>query len=48
MIGGSVAFTAYCLAGVPALGRLGALRGSAAALVVWLVLAAAVTVAVAP
>jgi hypothetical protein len=48
MIGGAVAFTAYTIVDVPALGRLGALRGSAAALVMWLAVAAAVTFAVAP
>ncbi|MEV0694625.1 DUF3147 family protein [Streptomyces sp. NPDC050388] len=48
MVAGAPAFTAYCLVDVPALGRLGAVRGSAAALVVWCAAAAAVAFAVAP
>src|SRR5689334_17491381 len=38
---GAVAFTGYCLTAVPLLGRLGAWRGSLAALGVWGALAAA-------
>ncbi|MCQ4043766.1 DUF3147 family protein [Streptantibioticus rubrisoli] len=45
---GAVAFTVYCLVSVPALGRLGALRGSATAIVVWIVLAGAVVFLVMP
>jgi uncharacterized membrane protein (GlpM family) len=37
---GAVAFTGYCLGVVPALGRLGAKAGSAAALTVWGAIAA--------
>ncbi|MFD8027442.1 DUF3147 family protein [Streptomyces sp. NPDC059717] len=48
MVAGAVAFTAYCLVDVPALGRFGAVRGSAAALVVWFAVAAAIAFAVAP
>lgn len=44
---GAVAFTVYCLAAVPALGRLGALRGSAFALLVWCGVAAILAVAMA-
>lgn len=39
MTAGALAFTGYCLVAVPALTRLGAVRGSAAALVVWFALA---------
>ena len=45
---GAVAFTAYCLVAVPALGRLGALRGSAAAIVVWLAVAIVIAAFVMP
>ncbi|MGW5481541.1 DUF3147 family protein [Streptomyces sp. NPDC004008] len=48
MIAGAAAFTAYCLVDVPALARFGALRGSAAALVVWCAAAAVIAFAVAP
>ncbi|MFE9309929.1 DUF3147 family protein [Streptomyces sp. NPDC088353] len=48
MVAGALAFTAYCLVDVPALARFGAMRGSAAALVVWLATAAAIAFAVAP
>jgi hypothetical protein len=48
MLAGALAFTFYCLVDVPALGRLGALRGSVVALVVWGAVAAAVAFAVAP
>ncbi|MFF0223805.1 DUF3147 family protein [Streptomyces sp. NPDC004629] len=48
MVAGAAAFTAYCLVAVPALARFGALRGSAAALVVWYAAAAAIAYAVAP
>ncbi|MFB7111006.1 DUF3147 family protein [Streptomyces sp. NPDC056291] len=48
MIAGALAFTAYCLVDVPALARLGAMRGSAAALVMWFATAAAIAFAVAP
>jgi uncharacterized membrane protein (GlpM family) len=37
---GAVAFTVYCLVVVPLVGRWGAWRGSLAALVVWMVVAA--------
>ncbi|MET8803358.1 DUF3147 family protein [Streptomyces sp. NPDC004546] len=47
MLAGALASTVYCLVDVPALGRLGAKRGSVAALVVWGVVAAAVAFAVA-
>ncbi|WP_269856910.1 DUF3147 family protein [Streptomyces sp. RPT161] len=43
---GAVAFTAYCLVSVPALGRLGALRGSATALVAWIAVATAIALVV--
>jgi uncharacterized membrane protein (GlpM family) len=45
---GAVAFTVYCLVSVPALGRLGALKGSATAIVVWIVLAGAAVFLVMP
>ncbi|MGW3497663.1 DUF3147 family protein [Streptomyces sp. NPDC001020] len=48
MIAGALAFTAYCLVDVPTLGRLGAVRGSAVALVVWFAVAAVLGVVVAP
>lgn len=47
MVAGALAFTVYCLVDVPALGRLGAKRGSVVALVVWGVVAAAFAFAVA-
>ncbi|MGW4557382.1 DUF3147 family protein [Streptomyces sp. NPDC004365] len=47
MAAGALAFTAYCLVEVPALGRFGAMRGSAAALIVWCAVAAAIAFAVA-
>ncbi|WP_157877364.1 DUF3147 family protein [Streptomyces odonnellii] len=47
MAAGALAFTAYCLVDVPVLGRFGAVRGSAAALVVWFAAAAGVAFAVA-
>ncbi|MFF3919891.1 DUF3147 family protein [Streptomyces sp. NPDC001852] len=47
MLAGALAFTVYCLVDVPALGRLGAKRGSVVALVMWGVVAAAVAFAVA-
>lgn len=40
MIVGAVAFTVYCLAAAPAVGRWGAWRGSAAALLAWASVAA--------
>ncbi|MET9079779.1 DUF3147 family protein [Streptomyces sp. NPDC004232] len=46
MLAGAPAFTVYCLVDVPALGRLGAKRGSVVALV-WGAVAAAVAFAVA-
>ncbi|MFF4761658.1 DUF3147 family protein [Streptomyces sp. NPDC001292] len=48
MVTGALAFTAYCLVDVPALARFGAVRGSAAALVVWFAAAAAIAFVVAP
>jgi hypothetical protein len=48
MVAGALAFTLYCLVDVPALGRLGAVCGSSAALVVWFAAAAAIAFAVAP
>ncbi|MCN9243486.1 DUF3147 family protein [Streptomyces sp. RY43-2] len=48
MIAGALAFTAYCLVDVPLLGRLGAVRGSAAALLVWCAAAAVLGVVVGP
>jgi Protein of unknown function (DUF3147) len=41
MIAGAVGFTAYCLAAVPLIKAWGAWRGSAAALAVWALIAAA-------
>lgn len=40
MVVGAVAFTLYCLAAVPALGRYGGVRGSSLALILWFAAAA--------
>lgn len=41
MMAGSVAFVAFALVAVPAIGRLGALAGSVATIGVWMVVASA-------
>ncbi|MGN5382502.1 DUF3147 family protein [Streptomyces lasalocidi] len=48
MVAKALAFTVYCLVDVPALGRFGAVRGLAVALVVWFAAAGVIAFAVAP